>query len=46
MNPPYDITNKILTFLTSIAEKLGEVNAIHLDKPLPELRKRNTLLVP
>ena len=41
MNPPYEITNKILKLLTSISEKLGEVNAIHLDKPSPELRKRN-----
>ncbi len=41
MKPPYEITNKILKLLTSISEKLGEVNAIHLDKPSPELRKRN-----
>lgn len=41
MKPPYDITNRVLQLLTSISEKLGEVNAIHLDKPSPELRKRN-----
>lgn len=41
MNPPYDITNKILTLLTSIGEKIGEVNAVHLQRPSPELRKRN-----
>lgn len=41
MKPPYEISNKILTLLTSIAEKLGEVNAIHLDKPSPSLRKSN-----
>ncbi len=41
MKPPYEITSKILKLLTSISEKLGEVNAIHLDKPSPGLRKRN-----
>ena len=41
MNPPYEITNPILKLLTSIAEKLGEVNSAHLHKPAPELRKRN-----
>lgn len=41
MKPPYEITSKILKLLTSISEKLGEVNAIHMDKPSPELRKRN-----
>ncbi len=41
MNPPYEITNRILKLLTSISERLGEVNAIHIDKPSPELRKRN-----
>ncbi len=41
MKPPYDITTKILKLLTSISEKLGEVNAIHIDRPSPELRKRN-----
>lgn len=41
MRPPYDITNTILKLLTSISEKIGEVNANHLHKPSPELRKRN-----
>ena len=41
MKPPYDITNQILRSLTSIAEKIGEVNAAHLEKPSPELRKKN-----
>lgn len=41
MQPPYDITNQILKSLTSIAEKIGEVNAAHLEKPSPELRKKN-----
>ena len=41
MKPPYDITNQILKSLTSIAEKIGEVNARYLEKPSPELRKKN-----
>lgn len=41
MKPPYEITNQILKSLTSISEKIGEVNAAHLHKPSPELRKRN-----
>lgn len=41
MNPPYEINNTILKLLTSISEKIGEVNANHLNRPSPELRKRN-----
>jgi len=41
MKPPYEITNQILRSLTSISEKIGEVNAVHLEKPSPELRKKN-----
>ena len=41
MNPPYDITNSILQLITSISEKIGEVNAAHLHRPSPALRKRN-----
>lgn len=41
MKPPYDLTNAILKLLTSISEKIGEVNANHLHRPSPELRKRN-----
>lgn len=41
MNPPYEINNVILKSLTSISEKIGEVNANHLNRPSPELRKRN-----
>lgn len=43
MKPPYDITNKLLNALTAISEKIGEVNAAHLHKPSPELRKRNRI---
>ncbi|MBK8492963.1 MAG: Fic family protein [Saprospirales bacterium] len=41
MKPPYEITNSILRLIASISEKIGEVNAAHLHKPSPELRKRN-----
>ncbi len=41
MKPPYEVTNTILKLITSIAEKIGEVNAAHLHKPSPALRKRN-----
>lgn len=41
MKSPYDITNAILNSLTSISEKIGEVNAAHLNRPSPELRKLN-----
>lgn len=43
MNPPYDITPKILKLITSISEKLGEVNANYLNKPSPQLRKQNRI---
>jgi len=43
MKPPYDITTKILKLITSIAEKLGEVNANYLNKQSPQLRKVNRI---
>lgn len=43
MKPPYDITPKILKLITSISEKLGEINANFLDKPSPTLRKQNKI---
>lgn len=43
MKPPYEITNKVLTLIASISEKIGEVNAAHLDKLPTELRKRNRI---
>lgn len=43
MKPPYEITNKVLTLITSISEKIGEINANHLYKPATELRKRNRI---
>jgi Fic family protein len=43
MKPPYKITNKILGLISSISEKIGEVNAAHLYKPPTELRKKNRI---
>ncbi|MFN5418096.1 MAG: Fic family protein [Flavobacteriia bacterium] len=43
MKPPYDITPKILKLISSISEKLGEVNANHLNKQSPQLRKQNRI---
>ena len=43
MNPPYDITSRILKLVTSISEKLGEVNANYLNKQSPQLRKQNRI---
>ncbi|KAA3654554.1 MAG: Fic family protein, partial [Calditrichaeota bacterium] len=43
MKPPYEITKKILRLATSISEKLGEINAVHLEKSSPELRRQNRI---
>src|SRR5690606_15858023 len=43
MEPPYQITKNILQLVTSISEKLGEVNAVHLHKPPTALRKKNRI---
>ncbi len=43
MKPPYNITATILKLTTSISEKLGEVKAYYLDKPTPNLRKKNKI---
>lgn len=43
MKPPYEITNKILKLVAAVSEKIGEVNAAHLNKPPTELRKRNRI---
>jgi Fic family protein len=43
MNPPYEITPKILKLITSISEKIGEVNANFLNRPSPKLRKQNRI---
>jgi Fic family protein len=43
MKPPYEITNKILSLISSISEKIGEVKSAHLLRPPTELRKRNRI---
>jgi Fic family protein len=43
MNPPYEITPRILKLITSISEKIGEINATYLNKPSPKLRKQNRI---
>ncbi|MBN2857953.1 MAG: Fic family protein [Candidatus Delongbacteria bacterium] len=43
MKPPYDITPEILNLIVSISEKLGEINAVHLNKPSPKLRRENRI---
>ena len=43
MKPPYDISAIILKLLTSISEKVGEINANLMNKPSPQLRKQNRI---
>jgi len=43
MKPPYEITQKILKLISSISEKIGEVNANYLSKQSPQLRKQNRI---
>jgi len=43
MKPSYDITNGILKLISSISEKIGEVNAKYLLKSNPTLRKQNQI---
>jgi len=43
MKPPYEITPNILRLITTISEKIGEVNANYLNKPSTLLRKQNRI---
>ncbi|MBS0026705.1 Fic family protein [Chitinophaga sp. 22321] len=43
MKPPYQITNEILALIASISEKIGEINATHLQKAPATLRKSNRI---
>ncbi len=43
MKPPYEITPAILKLVSSISERIGEINASHLIKPQTELRKKNKI---
>jgi len=43
MKPPYNITPNILKLISSISEKIGEINANYLNKPSTTLRKQNRI---
>jgi len=43
MKPPYDITQKILHLTSSISIKLGRIDASHLSRQSPRLRKENRI---
>jgi Fic family protein len=43
MKPPYQITTRIIELISSISEKIGEINAAYLYKPPTELRKKNRI---
>ncbi|MEQ9403372.1 MAG: Fic family protein [Cyclobacteriaceae bacterium] len=43
MKSPYEINSNILGLITSISEKIGEVNASFLVKSSPSLRKQNQI---
>lgn len=43
MKPPYDITPLVLKLISEISEKIGEVKSGFMDKPSPQLRKRNKI---
>ena len=43
MKPPYDITPRVLKLISSISEKIGEVNATYLSKQSQQLRKQNRI---
>ncbi|MGY4384820.1 Fic family protein [Pedobacter sp. UYP24] len=41
--PSYQITAEVLNLLASVSERIGEVNAIQLNRPAAELRKSNRI---
>jgi Fic family protein len=43
VKPPYSITPRILELVMQVSEKIGEVNAAHLQRPRAELRKSNRI---
>ncbi len=43
MKPPYDITPAVLKLISSVSEKIGEVNAHYLTRQSPQLRKQNKI---
>lgn len=43
MRPPYNLSPKILRLISAISEKIGAINASLLDRPSPQLRKKNKI---
>lgn len=43
LKPPYKINNNIISLISLISERIGEINAAHLSKPPAELRKSNRI---
>ena len=43
VKPPYTISSEIISLLLRISEKIGELNAIQLNRPPAELRKANRI---
>ena len=43
MKTPYEITSGILRQIASISERIGEINALHLNKLSPQLKKQNRI---
>lgn len=43
MKPPYELTPMILDLITSISERIGEINANYLNRQSPTLRKQNKI---
>ena len=41
--PPYNITDKMLKYISSIMEKVGEINIYTNLNKMPELRKQNRI---
>lgn len=41
VKPSYNLTPAIFRLVTQISERLGEAKALYVDKPSPQLRKRN-----
>ncbi len=43
MKPPYKITAKVISLVALISEKIGAINAAHLNQPPTALRKKNRI---
>ena len=39
--PPFTITNEILSYVSSISEKIGQITAVNNLQTKPHLRKNN-----